>query len=289
MQMIESHIAVTTEKPIRFQEYAVGIFNSIPSKSGIKKAIKKELIFINDTPATTATYIHGGERIELYSIKTEEAFKRLVLPLEVLYEDHYLAVIYKPSGILVSGNKFVTIANGLPQNLQKSTKADAVKPQPVHRLDYPTSGVLLVGKTSAAIVALSDLFKDKKIKKTYYAVCIGQMQVTGHINEAIDGKNAETHYEVLETVSSKRFGFLNFVKLSPSTGRKHQLRIHLASIRNQILGDQEHGEPRHFLKGKGLYLHAASLDFIHPLTKEPLCIHKEIPKKFKKIFPLQSL
>lgn len=285
MQLLETHIAKKQEKPIRFQEYAVGIFKTIPTKSGVKKAIKKELIFIDGIVATTSKYIFGGEKIELFQSENSSTFKRLELDLEVLFEDDYLAIIYKPAGILVSGNKFVTIANALSQNLTKSTLQDAVKPQPIHRLDYPTSGVLLIGKTSSAIQKLSKLFENKEITKTYFAITIGKMCTSGVINFTIDDKNASTEFEVVQSVISKRFEFLNLVKLSPKTGRKHQLRKHLSSIGHQILGDKNYGKESLKLIGKGLYLHAFSLDFMHPFTKERVYVTKEFPKKFKNIFP----
>lgn len=284
MQISEIHTVSILEKPIRFQEYAVGIFKTIPTKSGIKKAIKKELITIDGNLATTSKYIRGGEKIELYEIATENAFTRLKLDIEVLFEDDDLAIIYKPAGILVSGNKFVTIANALTQNLKKSSNPNAVKPQPVHRLDYPTSGVLLVGKTSTAIQELGYLFKAKKITKTYFAITVGNMNAAGNINSFIDTKEASTNYNVITSVNSKRFNFLNLVKLHPKTGRKHQLRIHLSSIGNQILGDKEYGDSSLILNGKGLYLHAYSLEFMHPFTKKHISVSKELPKKFSKIF-----
>jgi 23S rRNA pseudouridine1911/1915/1917 synthase len=285
LNSIETHIALTQEKPIRFQEYAVGIFKTIPTKSGIKKAIKKELIFIDGIIATTSKYISGGEKIELYQSEKSSNFERLKLELEVLFEDNYLGIIYKPAGIIVSGNKFVTIANALAQNLKKSNQSDAVKPQPIHRLDYPTSGILLIGKTSAAITELGKLFEHKEIYKTYFAVSIGVMKTQGHIKSLIDDKEAFTNYEILQSVKSERFEFLNLVKLSPKTGRKHQLRKHLLTIGNPILGDKEHFLEDKILNGKGLYLHAATLEFIHPFTKEKISITKELPKKFTKIFP----
>ena len=170
MQLVETHIAQKQENAIRFQEYGVGIFNTIPTKSGIKKAIKKGLIFIDNNLATTSKYISGGEKIELFESEKSSTFERLKLDLEVLFEDDYLAIIHKPAGILVSGNKFITIANGLTQNLKKSNQFDALKPKPVHRLAYPTSGLLLVGKTSASIQYLNKLFENKKIEKTYFAI-----------------------------------------------------------------------------------------------------------------------
>jgi 23S rRNA pseudouridine1911/1915/1917 synthase len=285
MQLAETHIVEKLEKSIRFQEYGVGIFNTIPTKSGIKKAIKKELIFIDGLLATTSKFISGGEKIELFESENSSTFERLKLDLEVLFEDSYLAIIYKPAGILVSGNRFVTIANGLTQNLKKSNQLDAVRPQPIHRLDYPTSGLLLIGKTSSSINALSALFKNNEIQKTYFAITIGKMEENGEMNFHIDEKIALTQYEVLRTVVSKRFTFLNLVKLSPKTGRKHQLRKHLSSIGNPILGDKEYFKEGLVLNGRGLYLHASALDFIHPFTKDTISITKENPKKFTTIFP----
>lgn len=287
-EKLETHIPKKQENPIRFQEYGVGIFKTITSKSALKKAIKKELIFINGIVATTAKYISGGEKIELLQNEVNNTLKKVNLDLEILFEDDYLAVIFKPAGILVSGNKFLTIANALAQNLQKSAQHDAIIPKPVHRLDYPTSGLLLIGKTSVTLQKLGELFEEKKIQKTYHTIIIGNTCSGGIINFNIDTKNATTEFNVLQTVKSKRFGALNLVELFPKTGRKHQLRKHLSSIGHQILGDKIYGNSKLILKGNGLYLHASSLTFIHPFTKEKVTVSKGLPKKFTKIFPTIS-
>lgn len=208
----------------------------------------------------------------------------MILSLKVLFEDDYLAVIHKPAGILVSGNRFKTIANALPQNITRSALPDATIPQPVHRLDYETTGVLLVGKTSESIRRLNKLFEDKAIHKQYYAVTIGKMKPNGSITTEIDRKNCESIYNVVQTVASERFFSLNLVTLIPRTGRRHQLRIHLSDIGNPILGDKKYGYEKLILLGKGLYLHAYSLEFIHPFTKEEIYIKDDLPKKFKKLF-----
>lgn len=193
-------------------------------------------------------------------------------------------MIHKPAGILVSGNRFKTIANALAQNIQRSMLPNATTPQPVHRLDYATTGLLLVGKTSSSIRALNGLFEDKAIKKTYYAVTIGEMNPRGKITSAIDGKKAQSTYTVSKSVPSKRFGKLNLVKLKPKTGRRHQLRKQLSGIGNPILGDTAYGIENLILNGKGLYLHAYSLQFIHPFTNKKVYFRDEFPQRFKKIF-----
>lgn len=247
------------------------------------------MITVNDGIATTATYIHGGEHICLRCPEEIIPSKQLIFPLKVLFEDEHLAVIYKPAGILVSGNSFKTIANALPQNILGSNLIDATKPQPVHRLDYATTGILLVGKTSSSIRALNKLFEDDKIEKVYYAVAIREINSGGEITEDIDEKKSHSNYKLIETVASSRFGKLNLVELNPKTGRRHQLRKHLSSIGSPILGDKEYGIENLILKGQGLYLHAYSLRFIHPFTNEQVCIKDELPPRFKKIFPFLVL
>ncbi|MGB1031527.1 MAG: RluA family pseudouridine synthase [Flavobacteriales bacterium] len=269
---------------MRLQEYGVGIFVSAFTKSALKKALKKNLITVNGDLATSATMISGGEHIELTIEEKVSPKKQLILPLKVIFEDDHLAVIHKPSGVLVSGNGFITVANGLAQNLKTSPLADATLPQPVHRLDFATTGVLLVGKTASAIRQLNKLFEDKKIKKTYFAVTIGEMDSEGRICSAIEGKKCESEYLVQQSVPSKRFGTLNLVKLHPHTGRRHQLRIHLSSIGKPILGDKDYGIEGLILKGKGMYLHAHSLEFVHPFTAEKVRIEDPLPEKFRKLF-----
>ncbi|MDH7444965.1 RluA family pseudouridine synthase [Aquimarina sp. 2201CG14-23] len=228
--------------------------------------------------------LQGGECIQLCIPEEVSAHNRLIFPLTVLFEDDHLAVIHKPAGILVSGNSFKTIANALAQNIQQSNLPDATKPQPVHRLDYATTGILLVGKTTSSIRVLNKMFEDKKIEKIYYAITIGEMNDGGNITSEIDGKQSQSNYKVLESVFSKRFGTLNLVKLKPQTGRRHQLRKHLLSILNPILGDAVYGMEHLILKGKGLYLHAYSLGFIHPYTNKKVCFKDEFIQRFEKIF-----
>lgn len=280
----KTHIVPELSKPIRLQEYGVGLFNLVFTKSALKKALKKQYITVNGIIATSATFISGGETICLTIPEISKPRTKLILKLNVLYEDDYLAVIHKPGGILVSGNSFKTVANALIQNLKPSSLLDRTTPQPIHRLDYPTTGLLLIGKTNSSIRALNKMFQDKKIKKSYYAVAIGKMKPKGEITTDIDNKTSISLYKVKASVASERFDILNLVKLKPKTGRKHQLRKHLTSIGNPILGDKDYNIEHLVLNGKGLYLHAYSLKFTHPFTQEKLIIKDELPEKFKKIF-----
>lgn len=286
LQVIATHVVPVLEFPLRLQEYGVGIFDLLGTKSALKKAIKKELILVNGSVGRTATFIKGGEKIELLASTKNVVKKKFILNLEVVYEDDYLAIINKPAGILVSGNSFKTVANALAQNLIPSKASDAVIPKPVHRLDYPTTGLLLVGKTNRSIILLNKLFEEKKIQKTYHAVTIKQMNGRGTLSFPVEDKVAVSDFEVLQVVPSKRFDYLNLVKLEPKTGRRHQLRKHLLKLGNPILGDAVYALDNLVLKGKGLYLHASMLSFIHPFTQEKFQIKCKLPKKFGKLFEI---
>lgn len=285
MKIIQQHIVTNAPNNIRLQAYGVGLFDEIPTKSAWKKAIKKGRVLVNGKQATTAHFVQKDDKIALLE-KEEVLHKIYRLDLKVGYEDDYLAIIEKPSGIAVSGNKFATIANALSPHITPSSQPDAVRPFPVHRLDYPTSGCLMIGKTASVKRRLHQMFEEQRIEKVYRAVCVGQMEKTeGVINQSLEGKKAKTNYKVLETLISERFEVLNLVELYPTTGRKHQLRQHLFHIGNPIMGDQ-----KYFLKDKkhqgyGLYLHALSLKFKHPITQEELLISSEMPKKFTRLFP----
>ena len=285
MKVIQQHIVPIVEKPIRLQEYAVDLFSEIPTKSAVKKAIKKKLILVNGKPTTTAHFVKENDLIELLEIqKSKQKVYRLAI--EVLYEDDYLAVINKPAGISVSGNKFATIANALIPHIQPSSQADAVQAFPVHRLDYPTSGCLIIAKTAKAKRELHTMFEEHKIDKTYRAVSVGKMKKTkGEIESDVDDKKASTTYNVLKSLNSEKFEALNLVELYPQTGRKHQLRQHLLFLGNPIMGDQKYYIETKKHQGYGLYLHAFAVAFIHPYTKENIRIKSKMPVKFTRLFP----
>ncbi len=284
MEKIEKHTAEPQAQPVRLSDYVPGIFLSISSKKGMKKAIEKGLVKVNGQVAHTSNYINGGETIELYKREAESNLPEITLDIEVLYEDDHIAIVNKPAGIVVSGNKEKTLANALPSSLKASAEPSALdRPQPAHRLDYPTSGVLLIGKTSNVLTALNKLFENKKVEKTYHAITIGKVEKGGEIKNELKGKKAETSYEVIDTIASPKFKFLSYLKLTPKTGRRHQLRIHMADLGHPILGDHEYGLDKRMSTGNGLYLHASEISFAHPITEEAITVAAALPKKFERI------
>jgi len=287
---IEVHKVPQLENRTRLSDYAPGIFKTIFSKKGIKKAIKKGMVTINGDLGYTSNYITGGETITLFrsTILTNKPI--ITINLEVLYEDDYLAIINKPSGIVVSGNKKYTLENALPKTLKKSSQVDALlRPEPIHRLDYPTSGALLIGKTSQAVILLNKMFEARKIEKVYYAITLGKINDTGIIESLIENKECKSTYKTIYRLESRKYKSLNLVKLIPHTGRRHQLRIHLASIGNPIFGDLKYGKNNFTGKGNGLYLQASSLVFYHPLINKKVLVTIPLPKKFLKLFPSEKI
>lgn len=277
---IEKHVVEQLEGKIRLQEYGISIFESIRSKNALKKSIKKELISLNGKIAQTSDWIENGQVLKLYAEEIKQKKKVFQLQLKVIFEDEHLAVIDKPSGYPTNGNYFKTIENALPFNLKPSSEKDkSPYPQTVHRLDNPTSGVLLVSKTTSAKTLLSVLFEQKKIQKQYIAIAEGHLKITeGKFSSPIEGKPSLTRFRVENRFQKKNKDF-SLVNLWPETGRTHQLRIHLSSEGHPIVGDKDYGSSE---KHQHMLLHASSIHFIHPKTRESLTIQTEFPHKFVK-------
>lgn len=283
--VLESHHVPSLGERVRLQEYAVGIFRTIVSRKGIKKAIKRGRISVNSDKGKTGDWITGGERIDLLRGGSHKR-PSIHLDLEVLFEDDYLAVVNKPAGILVSGNKRFTVENSLSSLLKRSGEFDALQhPEPIHRLDYPTTGALLIGKTVSVVHSLNQKFESRDIRKTYLAVTCGKMSDSGIIEDLIDGKECRTEFHKLKEISSVRYTCLNLLEVRPITGRRHQIRRHLAGFGFPLFGDATYQPKDGRVAGKGLYLHAHSLQFTHPVTGNKLKVNAPIPKKFLNLFP----
>ena len=256
--------------------YLSGVF---PSKNGVKKAFKDELILLNGKIALSGEWLAEGDKVE---VKAQDlgAFKIFPLKLEVLFEDAFMAVIHKPAGFPVSGNYYKTIQNALPYNLSVSKEEDAlILPRPVHRLDKLTSGLLLVAKTRSAQINLGQQFENQQISKTYVALVKGKLEGEGVLDSSIDQQKAKTFYKSVRVEQSLSYADVSMVELQPKTGRTHQLRIHMAEIGHPIVGDTIYDSER-VLKGKGLFLIAFKVSFFHPITRLNQTFEISLPSKF---------
>ena len=241
------------------------------------------MFLINGNTAQTSTWIEKGQIIDFVDDETNKP-KVYEFKLKVLFEDESIALIYKPAGIIVSGNTFKTIANALPFNLQNSNLKDALyKPTPVHRLDNQTSGILIIAKTKTAQIELDIEFKNRTIQKTYHAIVLGNVLKNRTFKLPIEFKNAETSFEIIKKIPSLKYQFLTLLKVTPKTGRTHQIRIHLSEIGHPILGDKLYGNIETLHKGKGLFLSATGIKFKHPLTKKELECLIPVPHKFESL------
>ena len=229
---------------------------------------------------STALIVRPGQKIEYY--KTDQKpLKIYNLKISVIYEDDYLAILNKPAGIVVSGNRFRTVENALLHNIKVSSQPDALHlPRPVHRLDALTSGLLLIAKTRSVRQKLGEMFSAKKIAKTYQAIVLGKVKKNGMINKPIEGRSAVTEFKILKHVPSLKCDWLSLLELRPLTGRTHQLRIHLAEMGHPILGDKLYGPEKLLFKGKGLFLCATELRLNHPVSQKNLHFKIEVPAKF---------
>lgn len=280
MESISTHRVEKVDRIIRINDYLIGVFELLPSRKSIKKAIQKGQIFVNGMKAPSSLFIKEGMLIE-FKKTAEKPSSIYPLELELVFEDEYLAIINKPAGLISSGNQFRTLYNALPANIKPSGEKDALShPQLVHRLDSATSGLILVAKTSKCLVKLGEMLRNREIEKTYIAIVHGKIKDKGEINTPINGKEALSLFSRIDGQVSSAFDFLSKVILSPKTGRTHQLRIHMKENNTPILGDRLYCDPDILLKGKGLFLSAIGLEFTHPMSGELMKIEMDPPTKF---------
>ncbi|GAB5417984.1 MAG: RluA family pseudouridine synthase [Crocinitomicaceae bacterium] len=281
MIVLESHIVPELSEKVRFVDYAIGLFKGFETRSAVKKAIKKRRFSVQGERAETGTWIRGGERIDLRERQIiPKAYDR---DIEIVFEDDFLAIVNKPAGLIVSGNQFKTLENCLVDQVQKSSQEDALDwALPVHRLDAPTSGLVIFAKTIGARRALGEMLKAKSISKKYHAIVHG-IPENGDINLDIESKAARSRLSNLQSTPSLLNGHLSLVRLEPITGRTHQLRIHCKSIGHAIVGDQLYENEAGTFRNKGLFLAATELSFSHPITKEQVEVSIPIPHKFQSL------
>ena len=280
MIVVGEHTVPDQLAEIRLVDYLPGIFDLIPSKAAAKKTLKRGEVFIDGELAVGSRWIIPGQQIQLLDpgINVHSIFE---LPLEILFEDDYLAVINKPAGFPVSGNYFKTIQNALPFNLKKSNCTDALKmPRPIHRLDMPTSGLLVIAKTAKALMTLGQQLEKKEFEKRYRAIVVGKMPEKGLVDEPIKGQTAKTKFKLVRHIPSLKTEWLSLVDLYPLTGRTHQLRIHMSGLGFPIVGDKTYCNDAPLLKGKGLFLSAVGLKFKHPVSGDLMSVKVNEPEKF---------
>ena len=266
---------------MRIGEYMIGKFESLPSRKSVKRSIKLGAVLLNGNTARTSSWVKKGDVIKLLDLYSKPR-KIYQMSMDVLFEDEYLAVINKPGGIPVSGNSFRTVYNSLGHFL-KIDHHQNFYPQPAHRLDSATSGLLIIAKQHQTRIQLGKLFESKSIFKKYKAIVHGHVGESGIINVPIDGKFASTKFECLTTHLTQNELKFSHLLLHPLTGRTHQLRKHCLAMGHPILGDKIYQNDGWQLRRKGMLLCATGLRFIHPESEEQLEFDIAPPAKFLRI------
>jgi len=224
------------------------------------------------------------------------------MKLSIIFEDEFIICVSKPNNMLVhhshhSRNKIEETS--LLQLLKEELKADFY---PIHRLDRKTSGIILLAKKKEFVAKFQELFTTDKIQKTYYGVVRGHAPEIKTIDSPVKGRDGKVHKEALTHLKTMATITLNIpvkpydtsryslVKLSPKTGRMHQLRVHMNKISHPLIGDTKYGDKNHdtmFIENFGwenLFLHAYKLSFKHPYTSKELNLVANFPEDWIELF-----
>lgn len=270
------------------------------SRSRLSEWIKSGDVLLDGVEVRGRDPVRGGEVATLHAVlETQTHAEPEDIPLDVLYEDEHLFVIDKPVGLVVhpgAGNSSGTLVNAL---LYRDPSLSALpRAGIVHRLDKDTSGVMVVARTLQAQTALVEQLSARQVHRQYLAVVVGALVAGGTADAPIDrhprdrlrmgvredGKEAITHYRLRE-----RFRAHTALECRLETGRTHQIRVHMAHLRHAIVGDPLYGGALKLPKGasdelvaalrgfKRQALHAETLEFVHPMTGEPLRNSAPVP------------
>ncbi|MCB9796144.1 MAG: RluA family pseudouridine synthase [Alphaproteobacteria bacterium] len=274
------HVVPADAPRERLDRYLAENVDGFPTRSWARKAIKRGEVTLNDGAAEPQRFVSPGDVIGL-SAERRRPRQRYDLDLEVVYEDDHLAVVNKPAGLPVMVARLKTLEHALPGNLQPSALPDALGwPRPVHRLDVPTSGLVVVAKTSSALVHLGRQFEARTVKKRYRALVLNAPPPMGVIESPVEGRPARSRWRTLHTGPCLWVNEVSRVDLWPETGRRHQLRVHLAELGCPVLGDTLHSRGAPVLKHQGLYLAAVELELNHPEDARRLRVELPEPPKF---------
>ncbi len=281
-KIIEEQLVQGLEDTQNVYEYLPGKLISIPSRKGVKKAFGRRQILINGKIAKSLDEVSNNDQIQILEYLGAVS-KVYDLALNVLFEDDYIAIVEKPPGLPTSGNKWKTLQNAIPVNIQRSSQKDGLSvPLTVHRLDAKTHGLVIVAKTSSSRIRLGVLFEQRKINKTYTAIVQGMIKGEGIFESEVDHNHALTLYRAKESFAHVQDKWNTIIELSPITGRKHQLRVHLSEAGHPIVGDVKYSSKSDVLKGKGFFLSANRIEFEHPFTDKEIIVAVDLPNKFSR-------
>ena len=299
------------QSALRVDKFLMNLIENT-TRSKIQNAIDAGAVLVNDAAVKSNYKVKAGDIVRV--VLTHPTYEQLLKPeniaLDIVYEDDQVLVVNKPAGMVVHpghGNYSGTLVNALAFHFENLPMNSSERPGLVHRIDKDTTGLLVVAKTEHAMAYLSKQFAEKTSEREYVALVWGNIEedegtIEGNIDRHLvnrmqmavfldeeKGKPAVTHYKVLE-----RFGYVTLVSCKLETGRTHQIRVHMKHIGHTLFNDERYGgnlilKGTTFTKYKQFVdncfktlprqaLHAKTLGFEHPTTKEFMRFNTEIPQ-----------
>lgn len=308
-------IASAGQEPLRVDKFLMNFIENA-TRNKIQQAVKAGNVLVNESVVKANYKVKAGDvvRVVLAHPPHENLLVAEDLPLDIIYEDESLIVVNKAAGMVVHpghGNYSGTLVNGLIHHFEHLPKNTTDRPGLVHRIDKDTSGLLVVAKTEFAMANLANQFYNRTTERLYLALVWGSVieeegTITGNIGRSLKnrlqmdvfpdgefGKYAVTHYKVIE-----RFSYVTLVECKLETGRTHQIRAHFKYLGHPLFNDERYGGNR-ILKGTTYTkykqfvdncfkilprqaLHAKTLGFEHPESKEKLFFNSELPDDMKR-------
>ncbi|AXG74896.1 RluA family pseudouridine synthase [Flavobacterium arcticum] len=299
------------QSPLRVDKFLMNLVENA-TRNKIQQAAAAGNIYVNDVPVKSNHKVRASDvvRVLLSHPPYEHLLEGENIPIDIVYEDDQLLVINKEPGMVVHpghGNYSGTLVNALAYHFDNLPLNSSERPGLVHRIDKDTSGLLVVAKTEQAMAYLTKQFANKTSEREYVALVWGDVKeeegtIEGHIGrhpkdrmqntvyaDGSEGKPAVTHYKVIE-----RLGYVTLVSCKLETGRTHQIRVHMKYIGHTLFNDARYGGDR-ILKGTTFTkykqfidncfktlprqaLHAKTLGFEHPVTKEFMRFDTELPQ-----------
>ena len=282
---------------IRIDKYLIDKLSM--SRSKLQKMINNGNVLVNGNPVKNSYIVKADDEISIDENYDDEI--KIVpenIQLDIIYEDEYLLVVNKPSGMVVHpapGNYSGTLVNALMYHCNNLSKVNSeIRPGIVHRIDADTSGLLVIAKNDDVHNNLAEQIKNHTVVRKYIAL------VWGVINEdsatidapigrdknnrkkmcvtADNSKEAITHIKVL-----KRYNNATLIECKLETGRTHQIRVHMEYINHPVVNDPVYGNKKLLDPDFGQMLHAKTLGFIHPITNEYLEFNSNVPEEFTKL------
>lgn len=270
------------------------------TRSFLQKLIKEEQVTIDGKVQKSNYKLRAGQRVTVIIPPAEDT--EIIpedIPLDILYEDEDLLIVNKPKDMVVhpsAGHYSGTLVNAVMFHCKDSLSGinGEIRPGIVHRIDKDTTGSLIICKNDESHLFIAEQIKEHSVKRIYRGIVSGTLkEMEGTIEGDIgrhpadrkkmavvtkNGKPAITHYRVLE-----QFENAAYMEFRLETGRTHQIRVHMASIGHPLLGDTIYGNPKNPYKLNGQTLHAMTIGFIHPGTKEYMEVSAPLPEYFEKL------